>query len=248
MNRTPRPRSHRRRAGRFLGGLPEPRSDSPVPPSGSSSCAAKRRRYGSCGFSRCSPSPFRYLYSALRRPRATPAGAARWSPWEAPALLALTFASFALRFYRITEVPDHVDNDVALMGVQTLRMMQNHDLRWFGLAASDHLLATHEIQALGLRLFRNHHFGLVMMSVLAGTLTVPVLYVLARGGVLAARRARSRPSSSRRATPTFTSAGSSSGRRRRSFSVFHSPICSAPFARAVPSTGPRAASRWGSLS
>ncbi len=123
---------------------------------------------------------FPLLLSALRKPRVVPSDAARWSPWEGPALVALTFAGFLLRFYRITELPEHVDNDVALMGVETLHMMRSHDPRWFGLAASEHLLSSHQIQALGLRLFGSDHFGLVMLSVLAGTLTLPVLYVLAR--------------------------------------------------------------------
>lgn len=120
------------------------------------------------------------LLPVLKGPRLAAAGAAPWSPWEGPALLALTFAGFLLRFYRVTELPDHVDNDVALMGVETLRMMRSHDPRWFGLAASEHLLSSHQLQALGFRLFGRDHFGLVMLSVLAGTLTLPVLYVLAR--------------------------------------------------------------------
>ncbi len=120
------------------------------------------------------------LVVALRGPRLRALGAAPWAPWEAPFLLGLTFAGFFLRFYRVTELPDHVDNDVALMGVETLRMMRHHDPRWFGLAASEHLLSSHQLQALGFRLFGSDHLGLVMVSVLAGTLTLPVLYVLAR--------------------------------------------------------------------
>lgn len=120
------------------------------------------------------------VLTALKGPPLRTLGAAIWAPWEAPALLALTFAGFGLRFYRITELPDHVDNDVALMGVETLRMMRQHDPRWFGLAASEHLRSSHQLQALGFRLFGSDHFGLVLVSVLAGTLTLPVLYVLAR--------------------------------------------------------------------
>jgi 4-amino-4-deoxy-L-arabinose transferase-like glycosyltransferase len=120
------------------------------------------------------------LLPALRAPRVLPGDAGRWAPWEGPALLALTSAGFFLRFHRITELPEHVDNDVALMGVETLRVMQRHDPRWFAQAASDHLLSNHQMQALAFRLFGSDHFGLVMLSVVAGTLTIPVLYSLAR--------------------------------------------------------------------
>ncbi len=120
------------------------------------------------------------LLHGFNRVRLSSANAEGWARWEGPALLALTLIGFLLRFYRVTEVPEHADNDVALMGVHTLRILESGDPRWLGLAESDHLLSSHQLQAFGLRLFGADYFGLVLPSVLAGTLTLPVLYLLAR--------------------------------------------------------------------
>jgi len=104
----------------------------------------------------------------------------RWRPWESLSVLGLTALGLFLRVYRLTELPEHIDSDVALMGVQTRRMMERLDGRWFGQAPSEHLFSTHQVKALFMWLFGPDHFGLVMMSVVAGTLTLPVLYALGR--------------------------------------------------------------------
>ncbi len=105
--------------------------DRPVPRRG-----ASRGPYARCGASRCCPS-----WSRSSSWRSAGRASPRWAPRSGrrgkhPFLLGVTFAGFFLRFTRITELPDHVDNDVALMGVETLRMMRRHDPSWFGLAAS----------------------------------------------------------------------------------------------------------------
>ncbi len=92
----------------------------------------------------------------------------------------LTGVGFFLRFFRLTDLPEQVHEDVALMGIETRRMLESFDPSWFGLARSDHLSSTHQIKAFFMILFGPDLFGLVMVSVLAGTLTIPVLYALAR--------------------------------------------------------------------
>lgn len=103
-----------------------------------------------------------------------------WSGLEILAILALTGLAFFLRFYQLASLPQHTDNDVALMGAYTLDLMDQKDARFFGLYASDHLLSFHQILALGMRLFGLDHEGLVITSVLAGTATIPALYLLGR--------------------------------------------------------------------
>jgi 4-amino-4-deoxy-L-arabinose transferase-like glycosyltransferase len=103
-----------------------------------------------------------------------------WWP-DVAAVTALTGLGFWLRYVRLTELPNSIHPDVALMGRVTLELMQRGDARWFGLAASDHPLSTHQILAFGMRLFGTNHYGLVMLSVLAGTATLPVVFLLGRG-------------------------------------------------------------------
>ncbi len=99
---------------------------------------------------------------------------------EIAGLGTLTAVGFWLRFYQLATLPEHTDNDVALMGAHTLDLMDKGDPRFFGLYASDHLLSFHQILALGMRLFGKDHEGLVITSVLAGTATIPALYLLGR--------------------------------------------------------------------
>jgi 4-amino-4-deoxy-L-arabinose transferase-like glycosyltransferase len=106
---------------------------------------------------------------------------------EVAVVLAVTAFGFWLRFDKLTELPDDIHRDVALMGRVTRDMMESGDPHWFGLAESAHLLSNHQILALGMRAFGVNHFGLVILSVLAGTATLPLVYLLARR--LAGKRA-----------------------------------------------------------
>ncbi len=102
-------------------------------------------------------------------------------PWQEAALVAaVTGVGFWLRYERLTELPSNIHPDVALMGRVTLDMIRSGDARWFGVAVTQHPLSSHQILAAGMRLFGTDHFGLVMPSVLAGTATIPVVYLLGR--------------------------------------------------------------------
>jgi 4-amino-4-deoxy-L-arabinose transferase-like glycosyltransferase len=108
------------------------------------------------------------------------AAAGRASRGEWLAVGALTAVAFGLRFWNLEEIPSHVDNDVALMGVHALRLIEQGDFRWIGASTSEHLLAYDQFLAWSMRLFGTDHAGLVMQSVLLGTLTVPLVYALGR--------------------------------------------------------------------
>ena len=51
---------------------------------------------------------------------------------------------------------------------------------WFGMALSQHSLFSHQLFAWSMRLFGQNHYGLVMISVISGTLTLPIVYLLGR--------------------------------------------------------------------
>jgi len=100
--------------------------------------------------------------------------------WEWWLVTAITAVGFLLRYWRLTEIPSHVDNDVAVMGTYSLEMIQSGQTKWFGFASSDHSLFNHQLLAWSMRLFGQDHYGLVIKSVIAGTLTLPVVFLLGR--------------------------------------------------------------------
>ena len=63
--------------------------------------------------------------------------------WEWWLVTAITAVGFLLRYWRLTEIPSHVDNDVAVMGTYSLEMIQSGQTKWFGFASSDHSLFNH---------------------------------------------------------------------------------------------------------
>lgn len=100
--------------------------------------------------------------------------------WEWGLVTLLTLTGFWLRHHQVEELPAQVHADVALMGNTTIELLKQSPERWIGLAPSNHPFSTHQVLALGMRLFGQDHYGLVIHSVLAGTATIPVLYLLGR--------------------------------------------------------------------
>ena len=101
-----------------------------------------------------------------------------WPEWGAVAVL--TGLAFFLRFWQLDDIPSHVDEDVALMGVHALDLIDRHDFRWIGASSSQHLLAYDQLLAWSMRLFGEDRIGLVMHDVLTGTLAIPLTYLLGR--------------------------------------------------------------------
>jgi len=100
--------------------------------------------------------------------------------WEWWLVTLVTAVGFGLRYWRLTELPAHVDNDVAVMGAYSLDLMRAGQTQWIGMASSDHTWFSHQLLAWSMRLFGANHYGLVMLSVIAGTLTLPMVYLLGR--------------------------------------------------------------------
>ncbi|GAB4110748.1 MAG: hypothetical protein OHK0050_07060 [Roseiflexaceae bacterium] len=103
------------------------------------------------------------------------------SQTERLVLVGITLLGFGLRFWRLEEIPSHIDNDIPLVGVAALNAIQSQDYRWIGFSAdSGHLQSYTQLYAWSMRLFGANHVGLVITSVIAGTLTLPVVYALGR--------------------------------------------------------------------
>lgn len=102
------------------------------------------------------------------------------TPVERVAVGALTLVAFGLRHWRLTELPSAVHVDVPFMGDHTLALLDGNGAEWFGIAPSEHLFTLHRVLGLGMELFGRDQYGLVILGVLAGTLTVPVTYLLGR--------------------------------------------------------------------
>ncbi len=102
---------------------------------------------------------------------------ARWE-WVLVALL--TGIGFFLRYWQLTEIPSHVDNDVSLMGSYGLDLLQSNNYNWIGFSYSEHLLSYDQLTAWSMRLFGENHYGVVMRSVLFGTASLPLVFLLGR--------------------------------------------------------------------
>jgi len=100
--------------------------------------------------------------------------------WQWVAVLALTALGFILRYWHLTEIPSHVDNDVSLMGTFASKLIDTSNFNWLGSSGSGHLLSYDQFLAWSMRLFGENHYGLVMHSVIFGTLTLPLVFLLGR--------------------------------------------------------------------
>lgn len=100
--------------------------------------------------------------------------------WEWVLVMGLTVIGFALRYWHLTEIPSRVDNDVAVMGTYALELIRNSNYNWIGFSSSAHLLSYDQSLAWSMRLFGQDHYGLVMRSVISGTLTLPLVFWLGR--------------------------------------------------------------------
>lgn len=100
--------------------------------------------------------------------------------WEYALLGLITLVAFITRYLDLVDVPYHVDNDVSIMGLFSQKLIAESDWHWIGMAPTDHQYSEHQLLALSMRLFGLDHYGLVMLSVVAGTATVTLLYYLGK--------------------------------------------------------------------
>ncbi|MBI5952815.1 MAG: glycosyltransferase family 39 protein [Chloroflexi bacterium] len=100
--------------------------------------------------------------------------------WEWLLLSLIVLIGFGFRYWKLTEVPSHVDNDVALMGTFGVDLIEAENYNWIGYSNSEHLLSYDQFMAWRMRLFRQNHYGIVMPSVVLGTLTLIFVFLLGR--------------------------------------------------------------------
>jgi 4-amino-4-deoxy-L-arabinose transferase-like glycosyltransferase len=100
--------------------------------------------------------------------------------WEWILVIIITLIGFGLRYWNLLEIPSHVDNDIALMGTYGLKLIQTGDYRIIGFSESQHLLSYDQWIAWSMRLFGQNQYGVVMFSVVFGTLTLPIVFLLGR--------------------------------------------------------------------
>jgi hypothetical protein len=106
--------------------------------------------------------------------------AERITAWEWMVVGIILLIGFGLRYWNLTEIPSHVDNDVALMGSYGIELIHAGNYDWIGYSASDHLLSYDQFIAWSMRLFGENHYGIVMASVILGTLSLPLVFLLGR--------------------------------------------------------------------
>ncbi|MBL8078288.1 MAG: glycosyltransferase family 39 protein [Anaerolineales bacterium] len=92
----------------------------------------------------------------------------------------IVLSGFLLRYWKLTEIPSHVDNDIALMGTFGLDLINTGQYNWIGFSGSEHLLSYDQFLAWGMRLFGHNHYGIVMTSVVLGTISLVYIFLLGR--------------------------------------------------------------------
>lgn len=92
----------------------------------------------------------------------------------------ITAAGFAMRFWRLTEIPSFVHGDIASQGLQALEILHSDHPTWFSVGWSNIPNFDFVMMAWTMRLFGETPFGLSMAPVIQGVLTLPALYLLGR--------------------------------------------------------------------
>ena len=99
---------------------------------------------------------------------------------EILAVLLVTALGFGLRFFDLQTIPPFVHGDEAYFGLDAIRVLQGQISNLFGTGFQDIPILSVVPQAIVMRWFGSDLFGLRLSSVITGTLTIPLLYLLAR--------------------------------------------------------------------
>jgi len=100
--------------------------------------------------------------------------------WEYALICSVMAGAFTLRYVNLTDIPYQVDNDVSIMGLFSRKLIETGSWRMVGMARTDHHYSEHQYIALSMRLFGSNHYGLSMLSVIAGTATCALVHLLGR--------------------------------------------------------------------
>ena len=99
--------------------------------------------------------------------------------WEWGLVVGISVIGFILRYWHLTEIPSHISNDVALMGDISSKLINSSNFNWIGSSAeTGHLLSYDQLLAWSMRLFGQNQYGIVMFSVIFGTLSLPMVFLL----------------------------------------------------------------------
>ncbi len=100
--------------------------------------------------------------------------------WEWGLVAVITVVAFGLRYWRLASLPSDIDGDIASVGLQVLEIIHGSAFGWVGVGWSNHSLVFYQLAALSMRLFGQNLYGLMMGSVIAGTLAIPAIFLLGR--------------------------------------------------------------------
>ena len=103
-------------------------------------------------------------------------GDARW--WEVALLFALAALGFALRYVRLTDWPAELDADFGSVGLQVVALINSP--HWIGVGDGNHPLVSYNLIRISTSLFGLNLHGLMIQSVLFGTLQIGAVYFLGR--------------------------------------------------------------------
>jgi hypothetical protein len=113
-------------------------------------------------------------------PRVDLPAEAPWTRREMLALAALTLAALALRVTMLDAIPQNFGGDEGEMGMEARGVLEGRITNPFSTGWLSHPTLWFFLQALSLTIAGNDVFGLRMLSALIGTLTIPMLHLLAR--------------------------------------------------------------------
>lgn len=91
-----------------------------------------------------------------------------------------TLVAFVLRFVALDSIPANFGGDEGEMGMEAIRVLRGDLTNMFVTGWLSHPTLFFFLQALSMKLFGANVFGLRMLSVIVGTLTIPTLYLLVR--------------------------------------------------------------------
>jgi 4-amino-4-deoxy-L-arabinose transferase-like glycosyltransferase len=114
-----------------------------------------------------------------RNTRAIPSGDTI-ARWEWGLVILITLIGFGLRYWNLLAIPSHVDNDIAFIGTTSLKLIQSGNYNWIGSSDSGGLLAYDQLISWSMRLFGQNQYGVVMISVIFGTLSLPLTFLLGK--------------------------------------------------------------------
>ncbi|MGQ9826645.1 MAG: glycosyltransferase family 39 protein [Roseiflexus sp.] len=113
-------------------------------------------------------------------PRTDLPAEASWTRREILALAVLTLAALVLRVTMLETIPQNFGGDEGEMGMEARGVLEGSITNPFSTGWLSHPTLWFFLQALSLTIFGNNVFGLRILSALIGTLTIPLLYLLAR--------------------------------------------------------------------